>query len=201
MIEFDDETGLWWPQWEDRKKIHFDYHTKHLVHADRFIERCKNRRTIFQAGGNVGIWPNHFAKFFDTVISAEADPDLFRCLDLNKARRVSAIDAAIGDCFDDVPFERTGKSGTGKVSESGTFHVKQITIDSLDLADLDAIYIDIEGYEENAIRGAVETIKKHRPMICLETFDRTRDALNALMEGIGYGLLMRHGRDQTYAPK
>jgi FkbM family methyltransferase len=201
MIEFDDETGLWWPQWESRKKIHFDYHTRHLVHAERFIEKCENKRIIFQAGGNVGIWPNYFAKHFDVVISAEADPDLFRCMDLNKSPGVSVIDAAIGDAMDEVSFERTGKSGTGKVSDHGMFHVKQITIDSLNLQKLDAIYIDIEGYEDKAIKGALDTIQRCRPLICLETFDRTREALNGLMEGIGYKAIMRHGRDQTYAPK
>jgi len=36
------------------------------------------------------------------------------------------------------------------------------------LADVDFIKIDCEGYEENVLRGAIETIKRDRPVIIVE---------------------------------
>lgn len=202
QIEFNISNGLWWPIWEARQQIHYEYHTKHLKDADVFTSLCPKRDLIFQAGGNVGIWPNHFSKFFKTVITAEPDPDLFQCLDRNRFENVKIIEAAIGNSCEDINFYRTGKSGTGGMKETGAapIKVKQCTIDSLNI-EPDAIYLDIEGYEETAILGALDTIKKCRPMICLETFDSTREAVNDLMGSLGYKMVKRRGRDQTYAPR
>lgn len=204
MIELNEQNGLWWPTWEDRQQIHYEYHTKHLKDADYIIKNAKQRRLIFQAGGNVGIWPNYFARFFDNVITAEADPDLYTCLEKNKSvPHIRSINGAVGNGDEDLNFFRTGKSGTGTVCGDGSpdFKVKQFTIDSLELQELDAIYLDIEGYEETALRGATETLKRCRPLVCAETFDRTREAINALMGTFDYVFVRRFGRDQVYAPK
>ena len=43
-----------------------------------------------------------------------------------------------------------------------------VTLDSLQLTEVDFIKIDCEGYEENVLRGAVETIERDRPVIIVE---------------------------------
>jgi len=49
--------------------------------------------------------------------------------------------------------------------------VNLVTIDSLNLEKLDFIKLDIEGYEENAIRGGMETIRRCKPVIVLECYN------------------------------
>ena len=41
-------------------------------------------------------------------------------------------------------------------------------IDDLNLTECDLIMLDVEGYELHALNGAIETIKKYGPVICIE---------------------------------
>jgi hypothetical protein len=47
-------------------------------------------------------------------------------------------------------------------------HVPQLRIDDLELPSLGLIALDIEQYEPFAIRGGLETIKRHKPVIVME---------------------------------
>lgn len=50
-----------------------------------------------------------------------------------------------------------------------SFHkVPAKTIDSMNLEKLDLILLDVEGYEIFALRGAKETIQKHKPILIIE---------------------------------
>jgi hypothetical protein len=54
-----------------------------------------------------------------------------------------------------------------------------ITLDSLNLDDVGLIQLDVEYYELNVLRGAIETIKKFKPVITCELgmlsyFDREK---------------------------
>jgi hypothetical protein len=51
---------------------------------------------------------------------------------------------------------------------SGIGETPQVTIDSFNL-EPSLIFLDIEGYEGFAIQGAVNTIKKFKPIIILES--------------------------------
>lgn len=198
-IEFNEQNCLWWPKWEDRQQVHFDYHTKHLKNSD-FAIQISNKGTVFQAGGNVGIWPNYFKRFFNKVISAEADPDLYECM--KKNCNIDILNCAVGHEIGEVTFYRTGKSGTGTLKpENDGLHeikVRQITIDSLLLPSLDLLYLDIEGNEANAIIGASETIKEYRPVICVEVFDRNKAEINSVLNNLGYKFIKKFGRDHVY---
>jgi len=43
-----------------------------------------------------------------------------------------------------------------------------VTLDSLDLQDVDYMKLDVEGWEANVIVGAEQTIKAFRPVIMVE---------------------------------
>lgn len=202
-IEFNNEHGLWWPSWENRKKEHFNYHTRKLSDTKKFLAECAGG-LCFQAGGNVGIWPNYFSSYFSKVYTAEADPDLYKCLVKNARREnICCIEGAVSDSDGKSTFYRTGKSGTGTLNpkeELRGFEVSTFTIDSMDI-EFNGLYLDIEGHEEMALRGAEATIKKSRPVICVETFDRTRKGINDFLKYLGYEFISRSGRDCLYLPK
>ena len=51
---------------------------------------------------------------------------------------------------------------------NGRTIVKMITIDSLNLSNVDYMKIDVEGAESLVILGAENTIKKFKPVVCFE---------------------------------
>jgi len=57
---------------------------------------CKQRRTVFQAGGNFGIYPLELAKHFDTVYTVEPDMDNYRALKQNIANSTKIIPMRAG---------------------------------------------------------------------------------------------------------
>jgi FkbM family methyltransferase len=70
------------------------------------------------------------------------------------------------------------------------FDVPVITLDSLGLRDVEHIKVDAEGFEQEVLEGARETLRRCRPVLSLELEERhrigaTRD-VPALMESLGY---------------
>ena len=65
--------------------------------------------------------------------------------------------------------------------------VRARTLDSLELAACHLIKIDVEGHEAQVIRGAADTIRRHRPMLYVEN-DRPalQHELISLIAGLGY---------------
>lgn len=60
------------------------------------------------------------------------------------------------------------------------------SLDSYQIAKADFIKIDVEGFEIEVLKGAVETIKRCKPVILVEVFESNRQKVDALMESYGY---------------
>lgn len=206
-IEFNKDNGLWWPTFEKRQQAHYDYHTKHLPDLDYTIRTCNQRMCCIQAGGNVGIWPLKLAQFYDIVHTFEPDPDIYACMEKNCAdKNIICYNNGLADTDRELNFYRTGKSGTGyteineKENIAPVAKVKAVTIDSLHL-DPDAIFLDVEGFEVQVLKGAVETIRIHRPIIQVELLQRTKDEIDSFLESIGYHAVKHFGKDGVYVPR
>jgi FkbM family methyltransferase len=69
----------------------------------------------------------------------------------------------------------------------GEFDVASVTIDSLELPRCKLIKIDVDGHELQVLNGAVETIKRCRPVIYIENeIDDKREAMVAWFIDHGY---------------
>jgi FkbM family methyltransferase len=93
---------------------------------------------------------------------------------------------------------RGGSSQIVAHAEKQTFRVQPISlvsIDQFDIGDLSLIQLDVEGYEMPVLQGAVESIKKHQPVIVIED-DRNNCA--RFLHGLGYAEVARVGRDHVY---
>ena len=86
--------------------------------------------------------------------------------------------------------------------------VELITIDSLNLDKLDFIKIDVEGYEPLVIEGGINTIKKYKPIITLESWkdhygsvdiNYTKELFKNLLD-IGYDIEHIIGPDFLFVP-
>lgn len=75
-----------------------------------------------------------------------------------------------------------------------------VTIDSLNLIACDMIYLEFEGFEHLAIAGAIQVIKKFKPLICyltstenkLNAFFGVRGSLSDLLNDLEYDCSTMH---------
>jgi FkbM family methyltransferase len=163
---------------------------------------------IIQAGGNCGFYPKYYSTVFKKVITFEPDPMNFFCLNYNvPEKNVYKFQACLGN--DTVPLDIKEPGGlhlgVGSLSVSGEGDIPQLTIDSLNV-NPDLIHLDVEGYEGFALLGAIETIKRSKPVIVLETNDRsnqydwTTEKINELMKSFGYYIAVDLDHDKIYKP-
>jgi FkbM family methyltransferase len=131
---------------------------------------CKQFRSVIQAGGNIGIWPVALSKKFDRVYTVEPDEANHAALEYNTRNfpTIAVNRAAFGALPGSGAIDHIDPDNIGahQVKDGSEFDI--VTIDSLGVEDCDLLQLDVEGFEHFAILGAVETIKKSSPVICLE---------------------------------
>ena len=157
----------------------------HKIEAALRHQPAGRRRVCLDIGAHVGLWAMWLTEAFARVHAFEPVPlhaDLFeRNVNMAKARlhRV-ALGRQAGRVSMTVPTQQTGGAhvatrranpGTKYNPDGGveTWHgIPMASLDSLRLADVDLIKIDVEGYELPVIDGGRETIRRWRPNIVVE---------------------------------
>lgn len=176
-----------------------DWLTSHRI---RWFKNVKNRRVCIQAGGNLGLYPSFLSNIFDIVYTFEPDPLNFFCLVNNcQSDNIIKLQAALGDTSRLIQVRRNSMSNVGmhQVDEADIGMIPQFTIDQLNIPMVDAIFLDVEGYEIKVLMGALETIKKHQPVIVAER-GRTPEIID-LMELLNYQHQEESISDSIYFPR
>lgn len=191
-----------------------------LAHA---VDLARGRGVCVQAGANVGIFPLYLAAHFDLVHCFEPSQDALDFFFENVPgrifhERIVLHAAALGER--PASGYLHARRRDGRPGHSGTYHVsldaagaglgvpvKVETIDALSLIACGLIYLDIEGFELYALRGAVKTIMGCRPVIGVE-INKNLDALSIkpseVVEFIvsrGYRLAASIGSDKIFTPR
>lgn len=176
---------------------------------DRFLAHVKRFRTVIQAGGNVGVYPAHLAQRFSHVHSFEPDPANYACLAQNlelNGGNVKAYMAALGEENGTCGLAAFTPGNNGAIRVSGEGNTPVRTIDGLGVQDCDLIWLDIEGYELNALKGAEKTIAACRPAVIIEENNLPElhgiapGAARAWLEARGYQRRVRYGNDILFVP-
>jgi FkbM family methyltransferase len=174
------------------------------------LEHVPGRDLIVQAGANTGVYPLALAEEFAAVYTAEPDPTNYECLKRNlagteAAHRIVALNAAFGETEGEcAPVEvRAHNCGAHRVA-FGKGDVPVWTIDALELQACDCIFLDIEGAELLALKGAAQTIERFGPTVAVEdkglnaAFGIGRGELQAWLAERGYAEVGRYGRDKIF---
>ena len=163
------ERGLLWPAMDEAcAKVIFDTQKD----LDIALQYVKSFDACVQAGGNCGVWPRVLASKFNRVYTAEPHPANFTALAWNTAglQNVIRLQCAFGNERGFVKLEladdESANCGAFFVARDG--HIPTLLIDDLGLQSCGLIYLDIEGYEMKALRGAEATIRTCRPAIVIE---------------------------------
>lgn len=130
------------------------------------------RRVVLQAGGNAGYYPANLAAYFREVLTFEPEAVNFACLLRNTEglEQVTARQQALGAlpgrvC---VSLAKPDNSGTGRVTEAPAGEVEMIRIDDLALPVCDLVWLSVNGYTLEVLRGAADTIARERPVVVVE---------------------------------
>jgi FkbM family methyltransferase len=164
--------GNYWP-------IKFTKEYSAMKEADGMIESVlpyvQQRDVMVQAGGNCGVALKPFIEVFKTIYTFEPDPINFYCLNLNLPySNVIKIQSCLGNEHQIIKMDNNfTDSCTAFFVSSAKEDAKipMFKIDDLNLNKCDLILLDIEGYEQNALLGGENTIKKFKPVLCLEFYE------------------------------
>lgn len=142
------------------------------------------------------------AQKYKKVLSLECDYRNYKLLKENCSyyNNIETMNIAVGDREDVVTIHSYSNSPlTSYVSDNNKIrtdrrnkpdryykNIPMKTIDSLVSEKVNAIKIDVEGYELNVIRGAIETLKNNDVLCIIESFKKRKDRLTELMSEIGY---------------
>lgn len=192
--------GFWVPDDERERAIERRFNSE--ADIDAVTRLCVRLRVAVQAGGNWGYWPLRMSKAFRSVYTFEPDFRTFCCLAANTAGQegIYRLQAALGEASGLTALERfDGRSG--KTMARGDGAVPVMSIDSLHLTACDLIYLDIEGGEPAALKGAVETIRQHRPVIAFEDKGHAeRGAAEKWLLGMEYRVHSYRNHDTVMVP-
>jgi len=184
-----------------------------LESLEAALKLLPGRTAAVQAGGNVGLFPKRLAEEFTTVYTFEPDRTLFDAMVHNApATNIVMMQAALGYERKPVRLECTRRDGSKKPVHAGLTHVAGdgvvpiLRIDDLALPDCDLIYLDVEGWELQALLGAHFTIRTCRPVIAVEInkgiqyAGSSPEELRQLICGYGYSLAIKMHSDEIYTP-
>lgn len=195
------EDGLYWPDSDTDGCYEWTY--IELPTTDIIAGTVSNKRSIIHAGGNVGAYALKFAESFESVYVFEPDFTNFKCLTLNTSDKENIFQfrAALGQKPTQVSIINDNMQNCGTFQVQGNGNIPLLSIDSLNLQDVDCIHLDIEGYEMPALLGALETIKRYSPLIVIEWLDHgekygwTKLDMLDLIFKLGYQNMKQIGSD------
>lgn len=170
----------------------------------------EHRRVVVQAGGHIGIWPVTLSDHFEQVLTWEPTPDNIGCLEMNILQKsnITFTPGCLGRESGEVTMHfserNTGKHCVTKSSGKSTFKARMEPLDSLGLSVVDAMFLDVEGYEWEVVLGAEQIIAKHHPLLVLEQnglgnrYGVSDKLLTKLLLKQGYDIVEKFEEDVIY---
>jgi len=173
-------------------------------------------RTGLDAGAHIGQYTLLASKAVGPsglVIAAEPNPEnvlrLHRNIELNRLSNVRVLPVALADrngrasmylALDD---EATATGSLRSHSDGDrSLEVETVALDSLELARLDVIKMDVEGAEPALVAGGLATLARYRPSILFEVFsdvaqyrspEKSTETID-MLRGLGYRIYGLTGR-------
>lgn len=188
------------------------------------IDTLPNDAVVIDGGANIGFFTIPVAHRTQNrgtrIISFEPQRQLFQALGGSLAlngydhvylhncglgtepgvAQLPVIDYSIVQDFGTV--QLSNKTTVAEDSWMNNRVVDVTSIDAMQLPRLDFFKLDVEGYEEAALTGAIKTIKQHRPWIWVEYFITGTDAIKqTLIDLDDYEFLIVDYQNMLCAPK
>ena len=159
-------NGFQWPEYDIVSSISV-WGT--LDALDAAVALCPQRRVAVHVGAGVGVWTKRLADAFGVVYAFEPDHDNFSHLCRNcDAPNVIRLQAALGGIAGHTAL-MGDRRDCGQIWLERKGNVPVLTLDSFKLEALDFLAITTEGFETYVLKGAGDTLAKHRPVVLAES--------------------------------
>jgi FkbM family methyltransferase len=204
--------GFWFPTYDDHfpkmldKSLKKDGVLRYQWRArDAAINACNSHRVCIDIGANVGLWACDLVKSFDHVIAFEPVAEFRECFKKNvMSSNYTMNPIALGriESFIEMNIVQ-GNTGHSHIDPKslgvGTIPLK--TLDSFNYENIDMIKIDVEGFEEEILAGAMNTIKQNKPVLVIEQQkheykdDMKETPAIKILESWGYRVVEQFNKD------
>jgi FkbM family methyltransferase len=188
----------------DRQMYLYGEYEGELIREFLSIVPPERRSVILDIGANVGTHSLAFACHFASVHSFEPNPALWESFEqnmrINGRTNVAIHQVALADRDSEMPFYSIPKKnfGLGTLSptsqydlplqEIGKVKVAHASryLETLGLGRVDAIKIDVQGFEREVVRGLAPLLERDEPIVWVEVSTatladaQTEDAIRAL---------------------
>jgi FkbM family methyltransferase len=155
--------------------------------------------TAVDVGANVGFYTRALARHFDAVHAFEPNERLvgpivnwnhpavhLHLVGLSSRPGVGTLHVPV---VGGVILDGWGSLNANWVPEAENVVKQRVNLNCLDayeLSDVRFVKIDVEGGELGVLLGAMETIRRNRPLLLIETIGNTRREVTLLLSSIGY---------------
>lgn len=191
----------------------FEYSKLELWTVDFIATKCDEllipKKSVIHAGGNIGMYALEFSKSFEMVYTFEPEKLNYEALVKNcgSNEKIMHYRMALSNKNECIKMinQCENHSGTWECNSSNDGTIPSIKIDQLCIPDVSVINLDVEGYELFALEGAIETIKKCRPLISVENMDHCKrfgyniDNIMSFMTYLGYNNKIEIAHDILFA--
>lgn len=170
-----------------------------LVLISKYIPR---NAVILDIGANIGNHSLYFASKCHSarIYSFEPVPETFDILKKNVELNhmtdvIKPINIGLSDTITTGKITRFASNNIGAtvVQKSKDGSITLNKLDNIDIPEgrVDFAKIDVEGHEQLVLKGAVETLKKYKPVIFIEIWTENFEKVDLFLRNLGYEMKER----------
>ena len=173
-----------------------------------FVSKKINNKSVVHAGVYIGDMLPAFSSFTQGKIYAfEPNPDMIKSINetirINNLHNVIFSSNGLSDVENTSEFfyryeDDVSISGGSRIDASHQANdrytakenkkttINTVTIDSVVKDEVSIIQLDVEGFEIHALKGAMKTIRKYRPILILENVKENNEWMLKNINSLGY---------------